>query len=331
MKIYTGASLAEQLTFFGTPTEFVSIDIAPQLLTYHFNLKNFNCLSRLDKDLKKLEMITHTPITRTTSTIGHFALILPREERTMVHVSYMQKKEGGFLDFGLDTKNEQITANLQDLPHLLVAGTTGSGKSVALNSYIMDLCCANTPSKLGLVLIDLKRCEFNVFDRLPHLMCDIVNDSETAENTLLWLVAEMERRYEIMAEQHIDKNEGQFKTIVAVIDELADLILQNENCRTLLIKLLQKARACGIHVIVATQSPRAKYLDGLMLANLPSRVCLTCANVRESMLVLGHKGGEQLTGKGDCIIKLNGSTQEFRVQTPFISKQEIEKLLNKEN
>lgn len=327
MKIYTGASLAEQLTFFGTPTEFVSIDIAPQLLTYHFNLLNFNCLSRLDKDLKKLEMITHAPITRTTSTIGHFALILPREEREVIETLCLQNDTPLSINFGKDTTSNILNAKLQDMPHLLVAGTTGSGKSVALNSYIADLICTNTPSKLGLVLIDLKRCEFNIFDRLPHLMCDIVNDSDTAENTLLWLVAEMERRYKIMAEQHADKNDGLFKPIVLVVDELADLILQNENCRTLLIKLLQKARACDIHVIVATQSPRAKYLDGLMLANLPSRVCLTCSNVRESMLVLGHKGGEQLTGKGDCIIKLNGSTTEYRVQTPFISKQEIEKLL----
>ena len=329
MRYYTGESIADTMGQLGTPIDFLHLDFAPQLLTYHFNLKNFNCLSRLDKDLKKLEMITHTPITRATSTIGHFALILPREEREVIH-SLTLTDTPQAINFGKDTTNNKITAKLQDLPHLLVAGTTGSGKSVALNSYIMDLCWLNTPSKMGLVLIDLKRCEFNVFDRLPHLMCDIVNDSDTAENTLLWLVAEMERRYKIMAEQHADKNDGLFKTIVVVIDELADLILQNENCRTLLIKLLQKARACGIHVIVATQSPRAKYLDGLMLANLPSRVCLTCSNVRESMLILGHKGGEQLTGKGDCIIKLNGSTQEFRVQTPFISKQEIEKLLNKE-
>ena len=322
MRYYTGESIADIMGQLGTPIDFLHLDFAPQLLTYHFNLKNFNCLSRLDKDLKKLEMIIHTPITRTTITTGHFAIILPREERQMVHVSYMKRQEHA-INFGLDTKNQQVSAQLKDLPHLLVAGTTGSGKSVALNSYIVDLCCSNTPSNLGLILIDLKQCEFNIYNDLPHLMCDIVNDSDTAENTLLWLVDEMERRYKVMASNHTDTNNGLFKPIVLVVDELADLILQNENCRTLLIKLLQKARACDIHVIVATQSPRAKYLDGLMLANLPSRVCLTCSNVRESMLILGHKGGEQLTGKGDCIIKLNGSTQEFRVQTPFISKQEI--------
>ena len=326
MKYYTGEGIAETMGQLGTPVEFLKLDFAPQLLTYHFNLLNFNCLSRLDKDLKKLEMIIHTPITRTTSTTGHFAIILPREEREIVR-SLTLTDTPQAINFGKDTTNNIITAKLQDLPHLLVAGTTGSGKSIALNSYIMDLCWLNAPSNLGLILIDLKQCEFNIFNDLPHLMCDIVNDSDTAENTLLWLVDEMERRYKVMASNHTDTNNGLFKPIVLVVDELADLILQNENCRTLLIKLLQKARACDIHVIVATQSPRAKYLDGLMLANLPSRVCLTCSNVRESMLILGHKGGEQLTGKGDCIIKLNGSTTEYRVQTPFISKQEIEKLL----
>lgn len=135
-------------------------------------------------------------------------------------------------------------------------------------------------------------------------------------------------RYFTLNKHGREKNNGEFKKIIVIIDELADLVLQNKQIKELLIKLLQKSRAAGIHFIVATQSPRASVLTGLVLANLPSRLALTCASARESALILGHKGAEKLTGNGDGIFKTPQSTKEKRIQAPYITKKQIKKLLN---
>lgn len=326
MTCYTGESLAEFLTDSGVACEFVKMDTAPQILTYYFNLLDLKDIYKLKKVLLLLETATDETITSHRAKCG-FCLEFRRSERAGYNLEsqghIMEKLTPFSILFGKDTQNNNTVATLQDLPHLLIAGTTGSGKSVAVKSYITGLCCYNKSNDLGLVLIDLKQCELNIFERLPHLITDIVTTSERAERVLEWLVDEMERRYKIMSKKGIEKNNGEFQTLLCVVDELADLVMQNESCRMLLIKLLQKARAADIHVIVATQSPRAKVLDGLMLANLPSRLALTCANYRESMLILGHGGAEKLTGSGDAILKLNGTIEEKRIQVPYIDNETI--------
>ena len=148
-----------------------------------------------------------------------------------------------------------------------------------------------------------------------------------AFEVLAELVEEMEQRYYTLSKLNRTKNNGEFKKIVLVIDELTDLVMTNKEVKSLLIRILQKGRACGIHCIIGTQSPRATILDGVTLANLPSRLALTCASVRESCLILGHKGAEQLTGKGDAILKTPESTTETRLQAPYISDSDITKLI----
>ena len=329
MQYYTGEGIAEFLSAVGLSATFSQLDVAPQVLTYHFNLNNILQFNKIKNAVKMLSMALHQTFEQVESNTAHFGLQVARAERELIKTLEQGKTLAELppksILFGFDASNTPISATLDELPHLLIGGTTGSGKSVALNSYITNLCCYNSPDDLGLVLVDLKKCEFNIYERLPHLMCDIINESE---RILGWLVDEMERRYTIMSAHNTDSNNGLFKTILVVIDELSDLILQNENCKTLLVRLLQKSRASDIHIICATQSPRAKILDGVMLANLPSRICLTCSNVRESILVLGNKGGETLMGKGDAIIKLNGTTEKMRIQVPYISKQDIENLIN---
>ena len=332
MTMYTGESIAKQITAFGYPCEFIKHTIAPQIIKYYFNLKNILHLQRIKKITDNLTALTGLKVEYKPTNEAHFSLEIQRETRQTINITEyaqtMKQANPYSAIIGTDTNGKHTTATLDDLTHLLIAGTTGSGKSVSLNNIIISLLCYNKPQKLGLVLIDIKQVEFNIYKNAPHLIAPVCTDTTTAKSILLALVEEMERRYTILKELGKEKNNGEFKKIVVVIDELSDLILSDETIKLPIIRLLQKARACGIHLIIATQSPRAKILDGVMLANLPSRLALTCASVRESILILGHKGAEQLTGKGDALLKLPSTTTETRVQVPYISKQQIKKLLN---
>lgn len=334
MQVYKGESIAETFTSWGCGCSFKSKTIAPQLVKYKFDLHNILDLQKAKKLAVNLSALIDETVTFSDKVKGaSFEISISRNERELIetkHFGGVIRASAPFsIMFGVDTDGENVLQSLEKLPHLLIAGTTGSGKSVALNSYIMELCCYNSVDDLGMLLIDLKQTELSIFERLPHLIHNIVCEKEEAENVLAWMVKEMEQRYKTMKEAGIFNYSDKFKTICIVIDELSDLVLQSPKSKDYLVRILQKARACGIFVICATQSPRAKVLDGLMLANLPSRIALTCANMRESMLVLGHKGAEQLQGNGDAIIKLNGTTEEKRIQIPFISKLDILKLLRK--
>lgn len=330
MTYYTGESIAEFLTLAGVGVNFVEMTKAPQLLKYHFNFKNISDHKKLKNALIMLQYESGETITETTSSRAHFALIINRKEREIIHTlqqgETMRNAPPLSALIGKDTNGDTITARLADLPHLLIAGTTGSGKSSALNSLIISLACYNKPAELGFVMFDLKQTELTIFDELPHLETNTITEQEDAAPMLRALVREMNERYKQIKN---GANVDEFKTLVIIIDELCDLVINSPECREPLILLLQKARACKICVIVATQSPRAKVLDGLTLANLPSRIALTCASARESVLILGHKGAENLTGAGDAILKLNGDTQEKRIQCAYITKQQIRILINK--
>ena len=332
MTIYTGESIAEQFTAWGVGAEFVGHTISPQIITYYFNLKNPLQLQKVKRMAENLGASMRCVVTFSTCSSADFCLQVAREDKRIINI----KEFAGIMRtapaysgiIGTDTDNRQRVETLDNLTHLLIAGTTGSGKSVAVNSFLMSLLCYNQPQNLGLLLIDLKRVEFAQFQKVPHLIKPIATEPHEALELLEWLTEEMHARYQVMAKHGITKNQGEFKKILLVIDELSDLILTAPATRSILVKLLQKARACGIHVVVATQSPRAKILDGVMLANLPSRLALTCSNSRESVLILGHKGAEKLTGRGDAILKLPNSTTETRLQVPFISPEQIKKLIN---
>ncbi len=332
MKIYTGESLAKQIEYWGVGCEFIRHIMTPQTIVYKFNLKNPLDIKAVKKLQEPLELLTKNNIQMTENdNESHLQLIFRRPEREFVGVGEfaktMTKCKPFSVALGVDQNGEHITKTLDELTHLLVAGTTGSGKSISINTAIMSLCCYNTPDKLGLILIDPKRVEFAKFENLPHLIVPVIQEMTQAFEVLTELVQEMERRYYILSQLNRTKNDGEFKKIVLVIDELTDLVMTNKEVKSLLVRILQKGRACGIHCIIGTQSPRATILDGVTLANLPSRLALTCASVRESCLILGHKGAEQLQGKGDAILKTPESTNETRLQSPYISTSDINKLI----
>lgn len=329
MEIFTGESIAKQFTEFGTPCSFLNITASPQLIKYNFLLENILQLQKVKRLCDNLSALMHTPAKFCDSETGHFAVEIVRPDRQVVKLEQfaqiLANSPKYSICLGLSNQQEYKTQTIDQLTHLLVAGTTGSGKSVFLNDIITTLICEHNPQELALILIDTKKVEFNIYADIPHLMFNIVDEVATAKKVLRYLINEMEDRYKTMRHQQIEKWQGQ--KIIVVIDELADLILQDDEIKPLLIRLLQKARASGIHIICGTQSPRAKILDGVMLANLPSKICLTCANQRESILILGHSGGEKLTGSGDCIFKSPNSINEIRLQTPLISKAEIKQII----
>lgn len=326
--MFTGESIAEFLTKAGTPAEFIKQETAPQIICYYFNYINLQDINKLKKAIRMLELETGENITTTNGGItSHFTLQFVRNNRPILRTAEahetLKTARPLSLLLGKDTANKWNTTTPQELTHLLIAGTTGAGKSVALNSMISSLICYNTADEISLIIIDMKKIEYKQFEGIPHLLTPIVTEYSEALEILQLLIETMEERYLIIEET----GKSNFKPLLVVIDELSDLILNNKECKKLLTRLLQKSRGAKIHFIVATQSPRASVLDGATLANLPSRLALTCSNARESVLILGHKGAEQLTGKGDAILKMNGTTHEKRLQVPYISKTELSKII----
>jgi S-DNA-T family DNA segregation ATPase FtsK/SpoIIIE len=240
------------------------------------------------------------------------------------------------LILGTDTAGKEIVADLAAMPHLLIAGSTGSGKSVALNSMLISLLSKKSFNDMKLILIDPKRLEFMSYAHIPHLLFPIVTHSKKAVNVLKWLVQEMDRRYEEMAKigvrdcQEYNKkqksDQEKFPFIVVVIDEFADLMITvKKDIEDLITRIAQMARAAGIHMIIATQRPSVDVITGLIKVNFTSRIALRVASKIDSRTILDTNGAERLLAKGDMLF-LDGTIGQLkRVHGPFISSQEIER------
>lgn len=329
MKIIEGNSINEALNEWGIDSKYIKFTLAPQIVKYYFKLNDPQQITKALK-LNKILSVWSGQKMECSQDGEFFCIITPTIDRPAISITNFKDitPNNNQIILGIDENGQPQTKNMEELTHLLVAGTTGSGKSVCLNSIIMGLACYNKPEDLGIILIDPKKVEFSIFEKLPHLIAPIITEQADTEQVLNELIDKMENRYHTLEKHGRRKNDGEFKKIIVVIDELSDLIIDNKNIKDALIRLLQKARASGIHFIIATQSPRASILSGLLLANIPSRIALTCASTRESMLILGHKGAEQLTGKGDAIVKTPQSTKEVRIQIPLITENQIKKLIN---
>ena len=242
---------------------------------------------------------------------------------------------------GKDISGNNIVADLHDMPHMLIAGATGSGKSVCINSIVVSFLYKARPSELKLIMIDPKVVELGNYNGIPHMLTPVVTDPRKASRALAIAVDEMDKRYELFAEHNV-KDLSSFNElmrmnhrwadckpqIVIIIDELADLMMaapsevENSICR-----LAQKARAAGMHLIVATQRPSVDVVTGLIKANIPSRIAFSVASQFDSRTILDMAGAEKLLGKGDMLFSPVGSTKPYRVQGPFISEKEIDKVI----
>ncbi len=241
---------------------------------------------------------------------------------------------------GKDIVGAPFVTDLKKLPHLLIAGTTGSGKSVGINAMLLSLLYRNSPQTLRLMMIDPKMLEFSIYNDIPHLLTPVITEAKKAITALANMVAEMERRYKIMSQtrtKNIEsynekmKEEGgeQFPYIVVIIDELADLMMTSGKDVELYIgRLAQMARASGIHLIVATQRPSVDVVTGLIKANLPSRISYRVGQRIDSKVILDQMGAESLLGRGDMLFTPPGSPGVIRLHAPFASEKEIEMVVN---
>lgn len=238
---------------------------------------------------------------------------------------------------GKDISGKVVSCKLNEMPHLLIAGTTGSGKSVFIHNIITALIMRNKPSELKLMLIDPKRVEFLRYQNLPHLLCPILTDTAKGALALKRLTEEMDRRYDLFAEKGygacsydeymevcIENNLPKIPYIVMICDEFADFLLDSDKEVSRYIqRLAQKARACGIFMIIATQRPSAKVITGEIKANIPSRIALSVSSSLESRIIVDEPGAENLMGKGDLLARIPSHHSLLRVQSPFIDSKEI--------
>jgi len=267
---------------------------------------------------------------------------IPNETREMVVLhqvlssrEFANKRLSLPLALGVDISGQPVVVDLAKMPHLLVAGTTGSGKSVAVNTMICSILMTKSPQDLRLILVDPKMLELSMYDDIPHLLVPVVTNPNKAAKALNWAVYEMERRYQLMSEARVRNLEGYNKAaekqegaerlpqIVIIIDELADLMMvAGKEVEQAICRIAQKARAAGLHLILATQRPSVDVITGLIKANLPSRLSFQVSSKIDSRTILDQMGAEQLLGMGDSLF-LNGGRDLKRVHCAFVSDAEV--------
>ena len=251
------------------------------------------------------------------------------------HESYTQTKSPLIFCLGKSVEGTPMAADLEDMPHVLVAGATGSGKSVFVYSLILSLLYRNGPADLRFVMVDPKRVELSAFEGIPHLMLPVIKDTKEAGSAMKWVVKEMESRYDAFLEKgvHNIKEFNQSKPalpyLVVIIDELADLmIVAPLEIEDRLCRLAQMGRAVGIHLVLATQRPSVDIITGLIKANFPTRVSFAVSTSVDSRTILDVSGAEKLLGKGDMLFSQNGSAKPVRIQGVFASRQEVNKVVS---
>ena len=274
-----------------------------------------------------------------SNTVG---IELPNSIRENVYLSEIlnksdfKKKEIKLpIALGKNISGAPIIGDLASMPHLLIAGTTGSGKSVCINTIILSLLYRHTPEKCKFILIDPKMLELSTYEGIPHLLCPVITEAKKAASVLGWVVKEMESRYRLMTKEgvrNIDGYNAKHKLpmpyIVVVVDEMSDLMLvAGKEIENYIQKLSQMARAAGIHIIMATQRPSVDVITGTIKANFPTRISFQVTSKIDSRTILGEQGAEQLLGKGDMLY-MSSANRILRIHAPFVSDSEIEKINN---
>ena len=272
-----------------------------------------------------------------SNTVG---IELPNNSRENVYLSEIlnnpdfKKREIKLpIALGKNISGKPIVGDLASMPHLLIAGTTGSGKSVCINTIILSLLYRHTPDRCKFILIDPKMLELSTYEGIPHLLCPVITEAKKAASVLGWVVKEMESRYRLMTKEGVRNIDG-YNTkhklpmpyIVVVVDEMSDLMLvAGKEIENYIQKLSQMARAAGIHIIMATQRPSVDVITGTIKANFPTRISFQVTSKIDSRTILGEQGAEQLLGKGDMLY-MSSANRIVRIHAPFVSDNEIEKI-----
>jgi S-DNA-T family DNA segregation ATPase FtsK/SpoIIIE len=348
--------LEKKLDDFNVKGKVVAVSPGPVITTFEYEPApgvKINKVVNLADDLALALRATSIRIVAPIPGKAVIGIELPNTSREIVRFkgivassAFEKSKSKLTLCLGKDIIGNPVVAELDRMPHLLIAGATGTGKSVALNAMICSLLYKSIPEDVKLIMIDPKRIELSSYDGIPHLITPVVTDVKKATNALFWAVREMERRYELLSEkksrhvrqynQKIEKEKSSEKDqaleklpyIVIVIDELADLMLAaSRNVELALTRLAQMARAAGIHLILATQRPSVDVLTGIIKANFPTRLTFQVSSKTDSRTIIDTNGAENLLGNGDMLFLPPGTSKLQRIHGAFISEEELSKII----
>ncbi len=348
--------LAETLKSFGVEASAGDVVRGPSVTRYEFTLEQGVKLSKitnLQDDIALALGATGVRIAPIPDKISVVGIEVPNKLVTPVHIrdvlesgTFANHKSSVCFAVGKDINDSPIVGDIAKFPHVLIAGTTGSGKSVCTNSLIVSMLYKSTPEDVRFIMVDPKMVELAPYNGIPHLLIPVVTDPKKAAGALQWAVYEMMKRYQLFSNHGVkelsaynklaetDPEMRKFPTVVVVIDELADLMLvAAKEVEESICRVAQMGRAAGMHLVIATQRPSADVITGLMKANIPSRIAFAVASSLESRIILDNAGAEKLVGKGDMLYAPLGEGKPRRVQGCFISADEIERVVSfvKEN
>ncbi|MBR4833035.1 MAG: DNA translocase FtsK, partial [Thermoguttaceae bacterium] len=360
-----GAELERVCASFGVDLKVVDVQTGPVLTLYEIELKKGLRVNKLNVLAEDLAIAMKAPRVRVVSPIpgkNTVGIEIPNQSRQLVRLREVMEERAAQAEkmaipifLGKDVVGASMIADLAKLPHLLIAGRTGTGKSVCLNSIIMSILMTRSPEEVKLIMIDPKMVELSPYKTVPHLMHPVVVDMQKAEAILEWAVEKMEQRYQIFASvgarklsefnampeatkrrrlQPKDEEEWAafpktMSSVVIIADEMADMIMTSgKDVERHIVRLAQKSRAVGIHLVLATQKPTVDVVTGLIKSNLPARIAFGVASRTDSQVVLDAKGAEQLLGNGDMLFLLPGTSQLVRGQGAFVSDKEIDAVID---
>ena len=345
-----GETIVKTLQSFGVGTRIVDICQSPSVTRFELQPDPGVKISKITALADDIAMNLASSGVRIEAPIPNknaVGIEVPNAEKAMVTLReilesgyFKNNKSKLNVALGRDIQGEATCADLAKMPHLLVAGTTGSGKSVCLNTMIVSLLYNAKPDEVKLIMIDPKKVEFTVYRNIPHLLVPVVADPRKAAGALSWAVAEMDKRYALFAEKGVRNLQGynnyalsenlpKMPQIVIIIDELSDLMMAASNeVEDSICRLAQKARAAGMHLIVATQRPSVDVITGLIKANIPSRIAFAVKSQIDSRTIIDTQGAEKLLGNGDMLYCPVGLSKPVRVQGSYVSDDEIERVID---
>jgi S-DNA-T family DNA segregation ATPase FtsK/SpoIIIE len=340
--------LEDTLRDFGIESKVIDISKGPVITRYELQPApgiKVNRITSLNDDIALTMKATTVRIVAPIPGKSCIGIEVPNADTAMVFLkeilesSEFQKIAASSklaMALGKDISGKSVVADLGEMPHLLIAGTTGSGKTVCVNSLIMSMVYNATPEELKFLMVDPKMVELAIYNGLPHLLCPVVTDAKKVSGALGWVVSEMEARYKMLAKITVrnitgfnQKSEEKLPYIVVIIDELADLMMvAQEDIENAITRLAQLSRAVGIHMILATQRPSVDVVTGVIKANFPARISFKVASKVDSRTVLDMNGADKLLGKGDMLFLEPGSPKPIRAQGTYLTDPEIEKVVN---
>jgi S-DNA-T family DNA segregation ATPase FtsK/SpoIIIE len=339
--------IKKKLLQFGITVAMHEVNVGPTVVQYTLKPHEGVKLSKITALKNDITLALAAERIRIEAPIPGKSLVgieVPNTFRAIVYLrEILESKEFGgaksklTLPLGRDVSGMPVIANLETMPHLLIAGATGSGKSVAMNTFLCSLLFQNSPQDLRFIMIDPKRVELSCYNNIPHLLTPVITDPEKAAVSLRWVVAEMTRRYGELHDKKVrnihEYNElkcDNMPRIVVVVDELADLMMAaGREVEAAICRIAQMARAVGIHLIIATQRPSVDVITGLIKANIPSRIAFAVSSSIDSRTILDGGGAEDLVGRGDMLYLATGKNKPVRIQGIFVDTDEIERVTNR--